>query len=98
VEILMPLDQSSEARLHEEMDKVRREGWERDARVSRLERRIMQIGGIVLGLVVLGIGLPFSYFARVATSFWGYSVIVVSAVGLIALASWTFRDFYRSPR
>ena len=43
------------------MDKVRREGWDRDARVSRLERRIMQIGGIVLGLVVLGVGLPFSY-------------------------------------
>jgi len=77
------------------MDKVRREGWDRDARVSRLERRIMQIGGIVLGLVVLGVGLPFSYFARIATSFWGYSVI---AVALIALASWTFRDFYRSPR
>jgi len=52
------------------MDKVRREGWDRDARVSRLERRIMQIGGIVLGLVVLGVGLPFSYFARIATSFW----------------------------
>jgi hypothetical protein len=79
------------------MDKVRREGWDRDARVSRLERRIMQIGGIVLGLVVLGVGLLFSYFARIAT-FWGYSVIAVSAVALIALASWTFRDFYRSPR
>jgi uncharacterized membrane protein len=69
----MPLDQSSEARLHEEMDMVRREGRDRDDRVSRLERRIMQIGGIVLGW-----------------SCW--------AVALIALASWTFRDFYRSPR
>jgi hypothetical protein len=48
----MPLDQAGETRrLHDELDQVRRDGWDCGARVSLLERRIVHIGGIVLGVV-----------------------------------------------
>ena len=104
-EIVMPFDQARETRLHDELDKlhkeldqVRRDGWDHGARVSVVERHIVQFGGVVLGLVVLGLGVPFSYLLGQASSFWGASVILAVGLGLVTLAFWTFQHFRKSPQ
>jgi hypothetical protein len=105
MEILMPFDQARETKLHDELDQlhaqldqVRRDGWDARARVSLLERRFVQIAGIVLGLVVLGVGVPLSYLLGHASSLWGSSILLAVGVGLMALAFWTFQHFSRTPR
>jgi hypothetical protein len=85
-------------KLHKELDQVRRDGWDHGARVSVVDRHIVHIGGVVLGLVVLGFGVPFSYLLSQASSFWGASVIVAVGLGLVTLAFWTFQHFPKSPQ
>jgi hypothetical protein len=101
----MPFDQARETKLHDELDQlhaqldqVRRDGWDDRARVGLLERRFVQIAGIVLGLVVLGVGVPLSYLLGHASSLWGSSILLAVGVGLMALAFWTFQHFARTPR
>ena len=101
----MPLDQARETRLHDELDQlhdqldqVRRDGWDARARVSLLERRFVHIGGIVLGIVVLGVGVPLSYLLGHASSLLGSSILLAVGVGLMALAIWTFQHFCKSPQ
>ena len=100
----MPLDQSRDMKLHDELeqlhgelDQVRRDGWDSGARVGVLEGRLAHIGALLLGLCLLGVVVPLIYLLRHASSFWGYSVIAAVGVGVTALAFWAFRHFYTPP-
>ncbi len=79
----------------EEVDKLRREGWKRAERVHRLERRVMQLGGIVLGGLVVGYFAGVAYLIREADSSWRYVLVAVAAVGFAAMIYHASQDFYK---